>query len=231
MFKIRGSVDRIKSLPKYLKTNSYSFTPEEAGITSLPQSMFIPSIISVSGSVSAFVMGAAMTATSVEEVGIPLLAASVAGITAPFAMKASQQKKLRKEVAEGLTALLPQLILEGVPAITEEQASLLIKGKAVEVRLSSGSVVAIRLGGKVQGNMDERIAGTVYLLPAKRGTEEFDALLGTLQSRDRDVAKALETASAKNSKKALNESLRSIVNVNPTEPGRTKRPSWMKPTA
>jgi hypothetical protein len=205
VFKVRGAVSRVKDLPKYLTTNSYSFTPEEVGITTLPRSIFVPSIIAVSGSTPAIIIGSAMTASSVAEWGVPLIAAAVAGYSAPFGMRATRQKKLRKEVSEGLTALLPQLILEGAPVVTETHAATLLKGKAVEFRLSTGSTVAIRLGDRLKGDIGEKTAGTVYLVPGTRGTAEFDVLVEGISAKNPDVSKALREASVRNSVKAVQD--------------------------
>lgn len=206
MFKIRGAVSRVKDLPKYLQTNSYSFTAEEVGITSLPRSLFIPTVISVSGSTPAFIIGSALTASSVMEWGVPLLAAAAAGLGTPLGMYFNRQKKLRREVAEGLSSLLPQLIFEGAPAITEDHAALLLQGKAVEVRLGSGSVVAIRLGSQIKGSIDAKTAGTVYLTPGNQGTQEFDTLLDGIASRNPAVAKALQAGAAKTTTRAIQAS-------------------------
>jgi hypothetical protein len=195
MYKPKGIVDRIKKMPKYIGKNSYTFTRAESDLPPLPKSMFVAHLVAVSGSTPVFVVGSVMAASSVLEWGIPLIAASVAGFTAPFVVGGKRRKKYRGELTDGLNGFLPQIVFSEMPKLTAEQVIALDNGHHIEVPMDDGGTVAIKLGREYYMKQPD-VAGSINVVPANNGVAEFDILLKNLSDTNPDIAKALRAASS-----------------------------------
>lgn len=194
MYKPKGIADRIKKMPKYIGKNSYTFTRTESDLPPLPKSMFVTHLVAVSGSTPVFIVGSVMAASSVLEWGVPLIAASVAGFTAPFVVGGRRRKKYRGELSDGLNGFLPQVVVSEMPKLTAEQVTALDNGHHLEIPLNDGGTVAIKLGREYYMKQPD-VAGSINVVPANNGVAEFDILLKNLSDTNPDIARALNAAS------------------------------------
>lgn len=209
---------------------TYPFTQGEIGLSSTsPKSTFGIWVVSALGSTPMMVIGSVMTASSVTEWGVPLLAASVAGFATPIGIGRSRHKKFSAKVQKGLNELLPRIIFGSVPEVSEEQAKALSKGKTVTLPIPGGGDVTIKLGKDLLNTVGDVLTeewdaaisgylwgdeskqkeikkfrgGTIYLNQPQSGAAEFQALLENLKTEQPAVRKAIEAVEAR---KALESS-------------------------
>lgn len=196
MLKPKTITDRILKAHSHIGKNSYTFTRTESELPPPPKSMFLAHLLAVIGGTPVFVIGSVMTASSVLEWGVPLVAASVAGITAPFVVGGRRRKRYREELTAGLNTFMPQVVFNEMPQLTVAHVAALDHGCHLEVPLSDGSRVAIKLGREYYMKQPD-VAGSIKVIPASNGTAEFDLLLKNLSETEPDVARALRAASRK----------------------------------
>lgn len=210
MIKTKKLINSVRNITKQSKERDrYPFTSLEAGMPNAPKSMFITHLVTVTGSTPVMVAGGVMAASSVVELGAALIAASVAGVSAPFVVRKNRRKKYREELASSLNAYLPQVALTEVPSITPLQAKALDEGRSLEIPLSNGSTLAITFGNKFDKAVDAfiddvleapkkaKFAGVVRIIPADNGINEFDDLLQSLSETNPDIATAFTKVSEK----------------------------------
>jgi hypothetical protein len=195
MLKPKVLTERIKKMHKYVGKNSYTFSRTESELPPPPKSMFLPHLFTVMGSTPVFVVGSVMAASSVLEWGIPLVAASVAGVTAPFVVGNKRRKRYREELTTGLNTFLPQVVFSEMPQLTTELVTALDNGYHVEIPLNGGGVVSIKLGKEYYMKQPD-VAGSINVVPANNGIAEFDLLLRNLSDTNPDIARALNAASS-----------------------------------
>lgn len=190
-----------KRIHRFVGKNAYAFTRNELDLPPQPKSMFTTHLLSVVGGTPVFVIGSVMTASSVLEWGIPLVAASLAGVTAPFIASNKRRKEYRNAVTEELNTFLPQVVFTDMHKLTPLQVAMLEKGYRLEIPLDGGGSLGIKLGKEWYMNQSN-IFGMINVQPSSNGIAEFDTLLRNLSESNPEVAKALETASKNASQSA-----------------------------